>query len=67
MANLFDWSFDRVKTVFSLKMSSSLVFQAFDSLLRTLHKYVPYGSSVTDMYGGAGVIGLSLAVTRKCR
>ncbi|KMT10898.1 hypothetical protein BVRB_5g113120 isoform B [Beta vulgaris subsp. vulgaris] len=41
--------------------------RAFDSLLRTLHKYVPYGSSVTDMYGGAGVIGLSLAVTRKCR
>ncbi|KAJ8449525.1 hypothetical protein Cgig2_005547 [Carnegiea gigantea] len=41
--------------------------QAFDSLLRKLQKYVPYGSSVVDFYGGAGVIGLSLAATRKCR
>lgn len=41
--------------------------RAFDSLLRKLHKYVAYGSSVADLYGGAGVIGLSLAVTRKCR
>jgi len=41
--------------------------QAFDSLLRKLQKYVPYGSSVVDLYGGAGVIGLSLAATRKCR
>lgn len=41
--------------------------QAFDSLLRKLHKYVPYGTSVADLYAGAGVIGLSLAATRKCR
>uniref|UniRef100_A0A803NE00 Methyltransferase small domain-containing protein n=1 Tax=Chenopodium quinoa TaxID=63459 RepID=A0A803NE00_CHEQI len=39
--------------------------RAFDSLLRKLHKYVPYGSAVTDLYGGAGVIGLSLAVAKK--
>ncbi|CAO2818335.1 unnamed protein product [Amaranthus hypochondriacus] len=41
--------------------------RAFDSLLRRLHKYVPYGSSVADLYGGAGVIGLSLVVSRNCR
>ncbi|KAJ8646125.1 hypothetical protein MRB53_007873 [Persea americana] len=41
--------------------------QAFDSLLRKLQKYVPYGASVADIYAGAGIIGLSLAVTRKCR
>ncbi|KAI3793881.1 hypothetical protein L1987_36504 [Smallanthus sonchifolius] len=41
--------------------------RAFDSLLQRLHKYVPIGSSVTDLYAGAGVIGLSLASTRKCR
>ncbi|KAL2935569.1 putative RNA methyltransferase pc1998 [Bienertia sinuspersici] len=41
--------------------------RAFDSLLYKLHKYVPYGSSVADLYGGAGTIGLSLAVSRKCR
>lgn len=41
--------------------------RAFDSLLRKLHKYVPYGTSVADLYAGAGVIGLSLAATRKCR
>ncbi|XP_056176577.1 uncharacterized protein LOC115693975 [Syzygium oleosum] len=41
--------------------------QAFDSLLRKLQKYVPYGASVTDLYAGSGVIGLSLAATRKCR
>ncbi|KAJ0841186.1 putative methyltransferase [Helianthus annuus] len=41
--------------------------RAFDSLLQKLHKYVPIGSSVTDLYAGAGVIGLSLASTRKCR
>lgn len=43
------------------------IFQAFDSLLQKLHKYVPLGSSVTDLYAGAGVIGLSLASARKCR
>ncbi|XP_042000046.1 uncharacterized RNA methyltransferase pc1998-like [Salvia splendens] len=41
--------------------------RAFDSLLRKLQKYVPYGASVVDLYAGAGVIGLSLAATRKCR
>ncbi|KAL4192519.1 hypothetical protein AMTRI_Chr06g172390 [Amborella trichopoda] len=41
--------------------------KAFDSLLQKLQKYIPYGASVVDLYAGAGVIGLSLAVTRKCR
>ncbi|XVF57795.1 hypothetical protein PTKIN_Ptkin07bG0010700 [Pterospermum kingtungense] len=41
--------------------------RAFDNLLRKLHKYVPYGASVADLYAGAGVIGLSLAAARKCR
>ncbi|PIN02010.1 23S rRNA (uracil(1939)-C(5))-methyltransferase [Handroanthus impetiginosus] len=41
--------------------------RAFDSLLHKLQKYVPYGASVVDLYAGAGVIGLSLAATRKCR
>jgi tRNA/tmRNA/rRNA uracil-C5-methylase (TrmA/RlmC/RlmD family) len=40
--------------------------RAFDSLLWKLHKYVPGGSSVADLYAGAGVIGLSLATSRKC-
>ncbi|KAI3515904.1 hypothetical protein L1887_14809 [Cichorium endivia] len=34
---------------------------------KTLDKYVPLGASVTDLYAGAGVIGLSLASTGKCR
>ncbi|KAG2714849.1 hypothetical protein I3760_03G047400 [Carya illinoinensis] len=41
--------------------------RAFDVLLRKLQKYVPFGASVADLYAGAGVIGLSLAATRKCR
>ncbi|OMO92971.1 hypothetical protein COLO4_17186 [Corchorus olitorius] len=41
--------------------------RAFDNLLRKLHKYVPYGASVADLYAGAGVIGISLAANRKCR
>ncbi|XP_057491076.1 uncharacterized protein LOC130776867 isoform X2 [Actinidia eriantha] len=41
--------------------------RAFDSLLRKLQKHVHFGASVADLYAGAGVIGLSLAVTRKCR
>ncbi|TKY63075.1 methyltransferase protein [Spatholobus suberectus] len=41
--------------------------RAFDALLRKLQKYVPYESAVADFYAGAGVIGLSLAATRKCR
>ncbi|PHT49488.1 hypothetical protein CQW23_09235 [Capsicum baccatum] len=40
--------------------------RAFDSLLRKLQKYVPQGASVVDLYAGAGVIGLSLAFSRKC-
>ncbi|KAH0984571.1 hypothetical protein GBA52_011748 [Prunus armeniaca] len=35
--------------------------RAFDTLLRKLQRYVPQGSSVADLYAGAGVIGLSLA------
>lgn len=35
-------------------------------MLWKLHKYVPGGSSVADLYAGAGVIGLSLATSRKC-
>ena len=46
---------------------SAASVQAFDSLLRKLQKYVPYGAAVADLYAGAGVIGLSLAATRKCR
>ncbi|XP_050380822.1 uncharacterized protein LOC126798044 isoform X1 [Argentina anserina] len=41
--------------------------RAFDTLLRKLQRYVPLGASVADLYAGAGVIGLSLAATRKCR
>ncbi|XP_065880021.1 uncharacterized protein [Euphorbia lathyris] len=41
--------------------------RAFDILLHKLQKYVPHGASVADLYAGAGVIGLSLAATRKCR
>ncbi|KAH7846361.1 hypothetical protein Vadar_013007 [Vaccinium darrowii] len=41
--------------------------RAFDTLLQKLQKYVPVGASVADLYAGAGVIGLSLAVTKKCR
>ncbi|KAI8031306.1 putative RNA methyltransferase pc1998 [Camellia lanceoleosa] len=41
--------------------------RAFDSLLQKLQKYVHFGASVADLYAGAGVIGLSLAATRKCR
>ena len=41
--------------------------RAFDVLLRKLQKYVPHRASVADLYAGAGVIGLSLAATRKCR
>ncbi|XP_038974334.1 uncharacterized RNA methyltransferase pc1998 [Phoenix dactylifera] len=40
---------------------------AFNSLIRKLQKYVPYGSSVVDLYAGAGIIGLSVCATRKCR
>ncbi|KAL9331224.1 hypothetical protein ACSQ67_000834 [Phaseolus vulgaris] len=39
--------------------------RAFDTLLRKLQRYVPYESAVADLYAGAGVIGLSLAATRK--
>ena len=40
---------------------------SFNALLHTLHKYVPRGSTVVDLYSGAGVIGLSLAASKKCR
>lgn len=63
-----DWGFQNapaMKYVTWILVGSLL--QAFDSLLQRLHKYVPYGASVADMYAGAGVIGLSLAVAKKCR
>lgn len=41
--------------------------QAFNLLLRKLQKSVPFGSAVVDLYAGSGVIGLSVAATRKCR
>ncbi|KAF6169408.1 hypothetical protein GIB67_010633 [Kingdonia uniflora] len=50
-----------------ISLAPSSFGQAFDSLLRKLHKYVPCGSSVADLYAGAGSIRLSLAVARKCR
>ncbi|XP_051227819.1 uncharacterized protein [Lolium perenne] len=40
---------------------------SFNSLLHKLIKYVPRGSTVVDLYSGAGVIGLALAASRKCR
>uniref|UniRef100_A0A0D9V9L5 Methyltransferase small domain-containing protein n=1 Tax=Leersia perrieri TaxID=77586 RepID=A0A0D9V9L5_9ORYZ len=40
---------------------------SFNALLHTLHKYVPRGSTVVDLYSGAGVIGLSIAASKKCR
>ncbi|CAO2195691.1 unnamed protein product, partial [Urochloa humidicola] len=40
---------------------------SFNSLLHKLNKYVPRGSTVVDLYSGAGVIGLSVAASRKCR
>ncbi|XP_010554104.1 PREDICTED: uncharacterized protein LOC104823976 [Tarenaya hassleriana] len=40
--------------------------RAFNSLLRKLQEYVVRGASVGDLYAGAGVIGLSLAFSRKC-
>lgn len=48
-------------------MIASYVGQAFDTLLWKLQKCVPNGTSVVDLYAGAGVIGLSLAAMRKCR
>jgi 16S rRNA G966 N2-methylase RsmD len=36
-------------------------------LLRRLQKAVKIGSSVAELYAGVGLIGLSLATTRKCR
>lgn len=58
--------FQHKKSVFDATQCNA-PFQAFDILLRKLQKNVPYGASVTDLYAGAGVIGLSLAATRKCR
>ncbi|EMS67531.1 hypothetical protein TRIUR3_27776 [Triticum urartu] len=39
---------------------------SFNSLLHKLIKYVPRGSTVVDLYSGAGVIGLAIAASRKC-
>jgi tRNA/tmRNA/rRNA uracil-C5-methylase (TrmA/RlmC/RlmD family) len=47
--------------------SAVSVLQSFNSLLHKLIKYVPRGSTVVDLYSGAGVIGLALAASRKCR
>jgi tRNA/tmRNA/rRNA uracil-C5-methylase (TrmA/RlmC/RlmD family) len=41
--------------------------QAFNSLIYKLCKYVKHGSSVVELYAGVGIIGLSLASSRKCR
>lgn len=43
------------------------VFQTIDSFFQKLHKIFPLGASVIDLYVGAGVIGLSLASSRKCK
>ncbi|XP_002961857.2 uncharacterized protein LOC9629655 [Selaginella moellendorffii] len=42
-------------------------YQSFEDLLQRLQRYVRKGSAVVDMFAGVGVIGLSLAATRKCR
>lgn len=39
----------------------------FDRLLLKLQKAVKKGSSVTELYAGAGAIGLSVAATRQCK
>ncbi|KAI3518331.1 hypothetical protein L1887_06940 [Cichorium endivia] len=57
------FSFSR-KLLFGVKVEN---MEAFNSLLQKLDKYVPLGASVPDLYAGAGVIGLSLASTGKCR
>ncbi|GAQ86573.1 S-adenosyl-L-methionine-dependent methyltransferases superfamily protein [Klebsormidium nitens] len=41
--------------------------QMFDRLLLKLQKAVKKGSSVTELYAGAGAIGLSVAATRQCK
>lgn len=42
-------------------------YKAFEVLLSRLHRGVPRGSSVTELYAGTGVIGLTLAQSRNCR
>ncbi|GFY87322.1 S-adenosyl-L-methionine-dependent methyltransferases superfamily protein [Actinidia rufa] len=59
------WNSRNEKSPSSEKLNA--LADAFDSLLRKLQKHVHVGASVADLYAGAGVIGLSLAVTRKCR
>jgi tRNA/tmRNA/rRNA uracil-C5-methylase (TrmA/RlmC/RlmD family) len=54
-------------TVFLLLHDAFVSLQSFNALLHKLHKYVPRGSTVVDLYSGAGVIGLSIAASRKCR
>lgn len=53
--------------VFLLSHCALFSLQSFNSLLHKLNKYVPRGSTVVDLYSGAGVIGLSVAASRKCR
>jgi len=36
-------------------------------LLRLLRRCVPHKASVTELYAGAGIVGISLAATRECR
>lgn len=54
-------------TDFLLLHCGFVFLQSFNSLLHKLNKYVPRGSTVVDLYSGAGVIGLSVAASRKCR
>jgi len=55
------------RAIFLLLHSALFSLQSFNSLLHKLNKYVPRGSTVVDLYSGAGVIGLSVAASRKCR
>lgn len=41
--------------------------QGYELLLRLLRRCVPHGASVTELYAGAGIVGISLAATRACR
>lgn len=41
--------------------------QGYELLLRLLRRCVPHKASVTELYAGAGIVGISLAATRECR